>query len=54
MTSKKAAELIPNLNEVDAMLILTSLDDRQVADILSKMNVDAAVKYTNLLASKAE
>jgi flagellar motility protein MotE (MotC chaperone) len=54
MTSKKAAEIIPNLNEADAMLILTSLDDKQVADILTKMTVDDAVKYTNLLASTTE
>jgi flagellar motility protein MotE (MotC chaperone) len=54
MSSKKAAELIPNLNEADAMLILTSLDDKQVADILTKMTVDDAVKYTNLLASTTE
>jgi flagellar motility protein MotE (MotC chaperone) len=54
MSSKKAAEIIPNLNEADAMLILTSLDDKQVADILTKMTVDDAVKYTNLLASTTE
>jgi flagellar protein FlbB len=51
MSSKKAAELIPRLKEADAILILTSLDDRQVADILSKMPVDDAVKYTNLLSA---
>ncbi|QGQ46855.1 MotE family protein [Metabacillus sediminilitoris] len=53
MSSKKAAELIPGLKEDDALLILTSLDDRQVADILSKMIVDDAVKYTNLLAANS-
>ena len=51
MSSKKAAEIIPNLKEAEAMLILTSLDDKQVADILTKMSVDEAVKYTNLIAS---
>lgn len=54
MSSKKAAEIIPNLNEEDAILILTSLDDRHLADILSKMAVDDAVKYTNLLSSNTE
>ncbi|MDQ0230532.1 MotE family protein [Metabacillus malikii] len=54
MSSKKAAEIIPNLNENDAMLILTSLNDKQVGDILSKMAVEDAVKFTNLLASTSE
>ncbi|MBZ5749874.1 MotE family protein [Metabacillus rhizolycopersici] len=54
MSSKKAAEIIPNLNEEDAILILTSLDDRHLADILSKMAVDDAVKYTNLLSSNTQ
>lgn len=52
MSSKKAAEIIPNLAQDDALLILTSLDDKQVADILSKMSVDDAVKFTNLLNSQ--
>lgn len=51
MSSKKAAEIIPNLKEADAMLILTSLDDKQVADILTRMTVEDAVKYTNLLSN---
>lgn len=54
MSSKKAAEIIPRLSEENALLILTSLDDRQVADILSKMTVDEAVKYTNLLTANDE
>ena len=54
MSSKKAAEIIPNLNQDDAVLILTSLDDRHLADILSKMTVEDAVKYTNLLSSNNE
>lgn len=54
MSSKKAAEIIPNLTQEDALLILTSLDDKQVADILSKMSVDDAVKFTNLLSSSAQ
>ncbi|WP_226665694.1 MotE family protein [Metabacillus litoralis] len=54
MTSKKAAEIIPNLSQEDAMLILTSLDDKQVADILAKMPVEDAVKFTNLLATNGQ
>ena len=54
MSSKKAAEIIPNLNEEDALLILTSLDDRHLADVISKMTVEDAVKYTNLLSSNNE
>lgn len=54
MSSKKAAEIIPNLKEAEAMLILTSLDDKQVADILTKMSVEDAVKYTNLIATDSE
>lgn len=54
MSSKKAAELIPNLTQDDALLILSSLDDKQVADILSKMSVEDAVKFTDLLSSNSE
>lgn len=54
MTSKKAAEIIPNLSQDDAMLILTSLDDKQVADILTKMTVEDAVKFTNLIATNGQ
>lgn len=54
MTSKKAAEIIPNLSQDDAILILTSLDDKQVADILTKMTVEDAVKFTNLLATNRQ
>ena len=54
MSSKKAAEIIPNLSQDDALLILSSLDDKQVADILSKMSVDDAVKFTNLLSSNSQ
>ncbi|WP_226528286.1 MotE family protein [Metabacillus niabensis] len=54
MSSKKAAEIIPNLTQDDALLILSSLDDKQVADILSKMSVEDAVKFTNLLSSNSE
>ncbi|MFS0879815.1 MotE family protein [Metabacillus niabensis] len=54
MSSKKAAEIIPKLNQDDALTILTSLDDKQVADILAKMTVDDAVKFTSLLASPSE
>ncbi|WP_169908378.1 MotE family protein [Metabacillus halosaccharovorans] len=54
MSSKKAAEIIPNLTQDDALLILSSLDDKQVADILAKMSVEDAVKFTNLLSSNSE
>ncbi|MCM3441097.1 MotE family protein [Metabacillus halosaccharovorans] len=54
MSSKKAAEIIPNLSQDDALLILSSLDDKQVADILSKMSVEDAVKFTDLLSSNSQ
>ncbi|WP_299090082.1 hypothetical protein [uncultured Metabacillus sp.] len=54
MSSKKAAEIIPKLNNDEALFILTSLDDTQIADILAKMTVDDAVKFTNLLAENSE
>jgi flagellar protein FlbB len=54
MSSKKAAQIIPNLNQDEAVLILTLLDDRHLADILSKMTVEDAVKYTNLLSPNTE
>jgi len=54
MSSKKAAEIIPNLSQDKALLILSSLDDKRVADILSKMAVEDAVKYTNLLSSSSQ
>ncbi|MED4532514.1 hypothetical protein ABET51_08920 [Metabacillus fastidiosus] len=49
MSSGKAAELIPNLSTDEAMYILTSLKDKQVTDILSKMSTEDAVKYTKML-----
>lgn len=54
MSSKKAAEIIPNLKEDDALFILSSLDEKQVSDILTKMTIEDAVKFTNLIAADNE
>ncbi|MBD8068297.1 MotE family protein [Bacillus sp. PS06] len=50
MTPKKAALIIPNLEDAEAKLILSSLKTNTLAAILERMSPEDAAKFTKLLA----
>ncbi|WP_078547128.1 MotE family protein [Litchfieldia alkalitelluris] len=49
MTPKKAAQIIPNLDDEDAKKILTSLKTDKLAAIMEKMSPEDAAKYTKII-----
>ena len=54
MSAKKAAPIITEMNDEEAMKILSSLKPATLAAILEKMNAADAAKYTAQLTSKSE
>ncbi len=54
MSAKKAAPIITQMNDEEAMKILSSLKPATLAAILEKMNAADAAKYTAQLTSKSE
>ncbi|PIC06002.1 hypothetical protein CS060_00300 [Anoxybacillus flavithermus] len=53
MSPKKAAEIIPQMSDREAVDLLSQLKTDKVAAILEKMDAANAAKYTSLLAKKA-
>ncbi|MED0656737.1 MotE family protein [Anoxybacillus ayderensis] len=53
MSPKKAAEIIPQMSDREAVDLLSQLKTDKVAAILEKMDATNAAKYTSLLAKKA-
>lgn len=53
MSPKKAAEIIPQMSDQEAVNLLSKLKTDKVAAILEKMDAKNAAKYTSLLAKKA-
>lgn len=53
MSPKKAAEIIPQMSDQEAVNLLSKLKADKVAAILEKMDAQNAAKYTSLLAKKA-
>ncbi|MBB6175794.1 flagellar motility protein MotE (MotC chaperone) [Anoxybacillus tengchongensis] len=53
MSPKKAAEIIPQMSDQEAVNLLSKLKTDKVAAILEKMDAVNAAKYTSLLAKKA-
>ncbi|WP_461200431.1 MotE family protein [Anoxybacillus sp. TBDG-1] len=53
MSPKKAAEIIPQMSDQEAVNLLSKLKTDKVAAILEKMDATNAAKYTSLLAKKA-
>ncbi|CUA80108.1 MotE family protein [Anoxybacillus suryakundensis] len=53
MTPKKAAEIIPQMSDQEAVNLLSKLKTDKAAAILEKMDATNAAKYTSLLAKKA-
>ncbi|MCL9969525.1 MotE family protein [Anoxybacillus kestanbolensis] len=53
MSPKKAAEIIPQMSDQEAVHLLSKLKTDKVAAILEKMDAANAAKYTSLLAKKA-
>ncbi|MGJ7035867.1 MotE family protein [Anoxybacillus eryuanensis] len=53
MSPKKAAEIIPQMSDQEAVNLLSKLKTDKVAAILEKMDAANAAKYTSLLAKKA-
>lgn len=53
MSPRKAAEIIPQMSDQEAVNLLSKLKTDQVAAILEKMDAVNAAKYTSLLAKKA-
>lgn len=54
MSAKKAAPIITQMNDEEALKILSSLKPATLAAILEKMNAADAAKYTAQLTSKNE
>ncbi|WP_170289282.1 MotE family protein [Metabacillus lacus] len=54
MSSKKAAEILPQLNNDEALRILNSMSDTQLAGVLGKMSTEEAAKFTALLTNSNE
>ncbi|AKS38049.1 hypothetical protein NP92_06605 [Anoxybacillus gonensis] len=53
MSPKKAAEIIPQMSDQEAVNLLSKLKTDKVSSILEKMDAVNAAKYTSLLAKKA-
>jgi flagellar motility protein MotE (MotC chaperone) len=53
MSAKKAAPIITQMNDDEAMKILSSLKPATLAAILEQMNASDAAKYTTQLTSKS-
>lgn len=53
MSPKKAAEIIPQMSDREAVDLLSQLKTDKVAAILEKMDAANAAKYTSLLAKRA-
>ncbi|MGX1982750.1 flagellar motility protein MotE (MotC chaperone) [Thermolongibacillus altinsuensis] len=53
MSPRKAAEIISQMSEQEAVNLLSRLKSDKVAAILEKMDAASAAKYTSLLAKKA-
>lgn len=53
MSARKAAEIIPQMSDQEAVNLLSKLKADKVAAILEKMDAVNAAKYTSLLAKKA-
>ena len=53
MSPRKAAEIIPQMSDQEAVNLLSKLKTDKVAAILEKMDAQNAAKYTSLLAKKA-
>lgn len=53
MSARKAAEIIPQMSDQEAVNLLSKLKADKVAAILEKMDAQNAAKYTSLLAKKA-
>ncbi|SFA38256.1 Flagellar motility protein MotE, a chaperone for MotC folding [Anoxybacillus pushchinoensis] len=54
MSPRKAAEIIPQMSDQEAVNLLSKLKTDKVAAILEKMDAQNAAKYTSLLAKKAD
>lgn len=54
MSARKAAEIIPQMSDQEAVNLLSKLKADKVAAILEKMDAQNAAKYTSLLAKKAD
>ncbi|MDF2945979.1 MAG: hypothetical protein K0S51_658 [Bacillales bacterium] len=52
MSAKKAAEIIPQLSDDEAIMILSRISNSSVSAILEKMDAKAAAKYTGLLSKQ--